>query len=61
MNDKYIIRVRPLIKHGHAMPITASQLRLIAANTVRELEEKVRRKANGELPNDEDEVIYEWL
>lgn len=61
MSDKYIVRVRPIIKHGKAIPITGAQLHLMAANTVRELEEKARRKANGELPPTEDEVIYECL
>lgn len=44
------------------MPITDTQIRMMAEKTQRELEEKIRRRANGEVSeSDENEVITKWL
>ena len=42
--------------------MTDSELRLAAARMTKEIEEKAQRRARGELtPEDDVEVIVEWL
>lgn len=62
MTKKIIVErsVKPLTKNSPKM--TPAQIRLAAQSMEKAIEERAKRKANGTmLPEDEHEVITEWL